>query len=428
MQKEVKKHSLNNIGVKIHMDNRKLLTWIKKFQALLLLCLLLVPLVIHASFIESTMGAAVVNDATAVYYNPAALVLLKNPQIIALNSVGHFQSQFTGAAIQANTGFTQSGTSTIQTPYNLPSLYLGLPMTDKFAMGLAVISNFFNKDVDGNSILRYVQSNNSVKDIDLVPAVEFKPNDFFSVGAAMSFSYANFLLIRTSGFPSLNIPDSQSRNECDGTGVGGDVGFLLKPSKSTIIGFNYRSAVTYRLSGKSVFENNPDVVSNHYGFTFWTPARSVLSVNQSITPTLGIIGTVQRIEWSIFKEINIHGIATQIDSQPVILNANVPYHLHDTWLLTLGSHYRITPKWIIRVAGNYNQSPGNSNFQISNGDSIIFGASMAYEISKNIIIDGGYAHAFIQNENIHVRAASNQINGVTRGFVDVCSLKLTFNL
>lgn len=410
------------------MDDRRLFTSLKKIQTFLLLCLLLFPLTLHASFIESTVGAAVVNDATAVYYNPAALALLKNPQIIALNSVGYFRNQFTGQSIQSNTGFTQSGSSITQTHYYLPSFYLAIPTTDKFTIGLAVISNLFNKDIDGNSILRYVQSNNSIKDIDLVPAVEFKLNDFFSVGAGMNLSHANFLLQPTSGFPSLNIPDSQSRNEADGTGLGGDVGFLLRPGNSTIIGFNYRSAITYRLSGQSVFKSNPEVVSNHYGFTFWTPARSVLSIDQFITPTLGIIGTIQRIEWSKFKEINIHGIATQIGSQPVILNAKVPYHLHDTWLLTLGSHYRITPKWIIRIAGSYNQSPGNSNFQISNGDSIILGGSMAYEINKNIIIDGGYAHAFIENENIHVKTSSNQINGETRGFVDVFSLKLTFNL
>lgn len=410
------------------MDSRRLFTWIKKFQTFFLLCLLVFPLTLHASFIESTMGAAVVNDATAVYYNPAALVLLKNPQIIALNSLGYFRSRFTGEAIQTDTGFTQSGSSVTKTHYYLPSGYFAIPTPDKkFTIGLAVISNLFNKDIDGNSILRYAQSNNSIKNVDIVPAIAFKLNDFFSVGAGMNISYANFLLERTFGFPSLNIPDSQSRNECDGTGVGGDAGILLKPGKSTMIGFNYRSAIIYRLRGKSVFESNPEVVSNHYGFTFWTPARSVLSINQFITPTLGIIGTLQRINWSIFKEINIHGIATQIGSQPVILNAKVPYHLHDTWLLTLGSHYRITPKWIIRIAGSYNQSPGNSRFQISNGDSIILGASMGYDISKNIVIDTGYAHAFILNENIHVATGLNRINGITTGSVDVFSLKLTFN-
>lgn len=127
------------------MDNQRW-AWIKKFKALLLLSLFSFPLPLYASFIESSMGAAVVNDATAAYYNPAALVLLKNPQIIILNSLSNFHSQFTGQAIQANTGFTLSGSSVTETHYYLPSLYLAKAITNKVTIGLAVISNIFNKD------------------------------------------------------------------------------------------------------------------------------------------------------------------------------------------------------------------------------------------------------------------------------------------
>lgn len=398
------------------------------FRALFLLCLLLFPITLRASFIEATMGAAVVDDATAVFYNPAALALLKNRQIIILNTVSSFSSEFTGRAIQVNTGFTQSGNSDTTTRYYLPSLYLGMPVTNHVTVGFAVISNFFNNDPDGSSILRYVQSSNKIQNVDFVPALEYKFNDFFSVGASINLSYADFLLMRTLGFPSLNIPDSQSRNESDATGIGGDVGFLLKPSQYTTIGFNYRSAVTYQFNGTSILESNPEVISNDYGFKFWTPARSVLSINQMITPAFGMIGTVQYIQWSIFKEIDIHGIATKIGSQPVILDAKVPYYLRDTWLLTLGAYQRITPKLILRVAGSYNQSPANGNYQISNGDSIIVGPSISYQISKNMIIDASYAHAFIQNKDIHITGAINQIDGVTSGFLDTFSLKLTFNI
>lgn len=400
------------------------LNGIKKFQIFILLYLLIFPLKLQASFIESTMGAAVVNDATATYYNPAALVLLENSQIISLNSFGSFHSNFTGQAIQPNTNSTQEGSSNIKTNYFLPSFYLGIPTNDKITLGLALIGNSFDKDINEGSILRYVQPSNSVQNVDMVPAIEYKLNDMISFGAGIDISYANFLMKSISGFQSLNIPDSESRNQCDGTGVGEDVGVLLKPSNSTIIGLNYRSAVIYRLRGKSVFEGNPEIVSDHYGFNFWTPARIVLSASQSITSKFGIIGTIQRIKWSIFQDVNIHGIATPIG----VLNANVPYHLHDTWLLTIGGQYRITPSCVIRIASSYNQSPANSNFQISNGNSIILGASMGYEISKNIIIDGGYAHAFIQNKHINVTTANNIINGITSGFVNAVSLKLTFNL
>lgn len=398
------------------------------FQRIIFIYLVVFPLVLHASFIESTIGTAVVNDATATYYNPAALILLKNNQMVTLGSIAYFHSHFTGQVTQAATGFTQSGSSNAHTHYYLPSLYFGVPTHYKIALGLAVISNSFNRDMENNSILRYTQSNNSIQNIDVVPAIGIRLNEFFSIGAGINISYANFLLKPILGFPSLNIPDSQSRNESSGTGWGGDVGFLLKTSVSTLIGFNYRSSVTYQLEGKSVFESQPKVTSNHYHFKFWTPARSVLSINHFITKTLGLIGTLQYIQWNIFKDINIHGIATQIGSQPVIIpSAKVHYHLHNTWLITLGGHYRITPTCVIRIAGSYDGAPASGNYQISNGDNIIIGASIGYEISKIITLDGSYAHAFIRDKRIHV-TGRNLINGINKGSRDALSLKLTINV
>jgi long-subunit fatty acid transport protein len=409
------------------MYNRRVLIGVKGFQCLLLSGLLW-PLTLHASFIESTVGAAVVNDATATYYNPAALTLLKNPQIIGLGSAAFLNTHFTGQFTQPITGFTQSGSSSTRSHYYLPSLYVGLPTTSRIMLGFAIISNDINRDADANSILRYTQSSNSIQDIDLVPAVGIKLTDFLSVGAGVNFSYANFLLEPISGFPSLNIPDNLSRNQCSGTGFGGDIGFLLKPSVTTTIGFNYRSSITYELSGKSTLEANPNVISNHYHLTFWTPARSVISINHFVTSTLGFISTVQRIQWSIFDDVHIHGIATQAGPRAIIVNANVPYHLRDTWLLTLGSHYRVTPKWIVRVAGTYNQASGNGSYQITNGDSITLGSSMGYEIVKNIIIDGSYAHTFIKDRSIHIANQRSVVNGVNEGAINAVSLKLTFNL
>lgn len=390
---------------------------------------LLLPLTAEASFIESSIGAAVVNDATAAYYNPASLTLLKNPQIIMLGSIASFHTQTTGQITQSKIDFTQSGTSNTHTYYYLPSVYFGMPASEKIFFGVAVLSNLFNRDVESNSIFRYVQSDNSVQDIDLVPAIGIKLNNNISFGAGLNFSHANFIFQPTSGFPALNIPDSQSRNESSGNACGWDIGFLLKPTSSTLIGLNYRSSMTYRFSGESVLEGNPGITSDHYSFDFWIPARYTLSVNQSVSPQLGFIGTIQWVQWDIFDEINIRGIATRIGPQPVILpNATVQYHLHNAWIFTLGSHYQITPKWVIRTAGSYLQSPGNENYQISNGDSIVLGVSVGYKIHKNVSLDGSYAHAFIRNQNINIANENSTLTGINKGFRDTVSLKLTVNI
>lgn len=410
------------------MTFKKIGTSIIKLPGLFFSLLMLLPLSVQASFIETTIGTAVLNDATASYYNPAALVLLKNPQIIFQESVAKFRTQFTGQSTPTSTGITNTGSSSTNTRYQSPSFYLGIPTTDKLVMGLAVVSNTATRDADESSILRYVQASNTIEDYDVVPALAIKLSDFFSIGVGVNFSYANFNLQPITGFPGSNIADSQSNNKSNGEGIGGNVGFLLMPEPATLIGFDYRTMTTYHQSGKSVFTGPPEVVSNNYHFILSTPARSILSINHFINKQLGFIGTIQRIQWSTVTNIHVYSIANVSGTTPVSLNGIVPYYLRDTWLVTLGTQYRITPKCILRVAGSYNQSPGNPYYQIANGDSLVLGASMGYELNKTVTIDGSYAHAFMLNENIDINGAKFIINGVNKSSRDGLSLKLTFNV
>lgn len=386
--------------------------------------LLLFPIMAYASFVESTIGTAVVNDATATFYNPAALTLLTNPQIISLNTYAHSSDTFTGQTRQGNLP-PQSGDANIQTNYFLPSFYLGIPaFNKKLTAGLAVILDSFNKDSEDTSILRYAQSDSSIKSIDVVPGIGVKLNQYFSLGAGMNFSRVDMLSNPIFGFPRLNIPDSESTNDSRGDGVGGNVGFLLKPSNSTLMGFDYRTAVTYSMNGTSTLESNPPIFSDNYQFKIWTPASAVFTISQAATRALGFIGTVRYIQWDIFKDVHINGIATPLG----IINATQTYNLHNSWLFTLGSQYKITPKLIFRVASSYVQSPADGNYQISNGDGIILGASMGYKITKHFTIDGSYAHDFMQNQPINITTGRNTIIGVNEGIRDVVSLKLTVNI
>lgn len=401
---------------------------IKNTVLYFILLFVVLPDIAQASFIETTMGTAVLNDATASYYNPAALVLMKNSQIIFQDSAANFYTQFTGQTTSTLTGTTNTGTSSSNTRYYSPSLYAGMPASDDLIIGLALVSNSATRSVDENSILRYIQANNTIEDYDLTPALAIKLSDNFSIGAGINFSYANFNLQPITGFPESNIADSQSTNKSSGSGIGGNIGFLFKPNSETLIGMNYRSMTTYHQSGQSTFSGPPQVISNQYHYILSTPARFTLSINHFFNKKIGLIGTIQRIQWSTLTNIHVYGIANSSGGMPVILNGVIPYYLRNTWLFTLGTHYRMTPKWILRAAGSYNQSPGNPYYQIANGDSVILGVSIGYKLNKTMTIDGSYAHAFLLNENININGARFMVSGINKGSRDGISLKLTLNV
>lgn len=386
------------------------------------------PLSAHASFIEATIGTAVINDASAVYHNPAALVLLKNPQAVALGTYATYNGSFTGQTIQGGTGFIQSGTAPTHVKYVLPSIYLGAPVTDRLVIGVGVVTNFFSNNSEENTILRYAQSSNSVQDADLVPGFGIQVNDYLSLGGGVSFSRAHMLMQPVTGFPTLDIPDSATRNDTSSVGIGGNAGFVLKPSPSVLVGFNYRNAITYHMRGTSTFQGPPTVNSGTYNFKFWVPARSVLSVNYFMTPRFGIIATAQYIQWSIFRNININNVAAFIGGNPTLVSVSVPFHLNNAWLGTFGVQYWLTQKWIVRVAGTYIESQGNPHYQMANGDNLVVGGSTAYTLSKNFTIDASYAHGFIRNQDINIMGIRNVVTGVNSGDRDSVSLKLTVNV
>lgn len=389
----------------------------------------LLPWTLYASFIESTMGTAVVNDATATYHNPAALILVEKAQMVGLASKAADHGQFIGQSIETIGGLIQSGTSKDHTNYNLPSGYLALPINKKIRLGLAVLLDKLNSDIDEPSILRYDQSSNQIKNIDYILGAALELNDYVSIGSGAIYSDARFTSHRILGFPSLDVPDSQSHNVTKGDNFGWNLGFLITPFQSTKIGLDYRSAVSYQFRGKSELDGTSPIISNQFNFNFWTPARSVITISHFVTPTLGFITTAQWVQWGVFNNVTMHGLATQVGKQSLIVpTAVVPYHFQDAWVLTLGGIKQITSNWVLRVAGTYNQSPGNGFYRITSGDDYILGASTGYQMHKNLAIDASYAHAFTKNQPIDIASQKNRIVGVYKGYRDSVSLKLTFTI
>lgn len=391
-------------------------------------CLLSGPL--HASFIEQTMGTAVVKDATAIYFNPAALTLSPHYQLILLGTLARTQFEFSGSAQKVPFGSSESGSTTTQSNFFLPSMYLSIPVSVRFVAGFAVVANDFNRELDNSPILRYILARNQTNNIDFIPALGIKINQFLSIGGNLNVTYAHLVQEPiAAGIPRLNIPESRSLNDSKANSLGGDFGILVKPGKKTALGFNYRSAVAYNLQGRSTITGSQSISSDDYHFKYWTPARSVMTLSHFLNEKLGFLGTVQYVQWDIFKTVSVYNFATQAASRVFIIpKAQINYHFHNSWLLTLGTIYQVTPKWVIRVAGTYNQSPSNGRFQIGPGDSLITGFSMGYRLMNALSVDLGYAHVFFKKEEIDIQTSQSRITGFNEGAHDAVSLKFTLTV
>ncbi len=254
--------------------------------------------------------AAVVEDASIVFYNPAGMVHLKRPEITAgfsyLSGDGKFEGEGTDAAgkyIAPNMDEYSNGGDFLGTAF-IPFLYYVNPINESVALGFGIFTPFgTNTDYDADFVGGGFADQTQLKSIEFQPSVSLKLNDQWSVGAGIDIVYMKGLLSKqvdtvpynpqaaaiyqglvdqvmqdnpgiTEAQASAGVSQStglsadtplfdsqyegfENHYEVEGNdwGTGFNFGVMWKPTDSTTVGLTYRSEMQFNLEGQSKFKN-----------------------------------------------------------------------------------------------------------------------------------------------------------------------------
>ena len=382
-----------------------------------------------AAFVDSVGGTAIVSDATAAYYNPAALTLIHKNQLVLLGIYQNVYSHFTGTASETITGvgtFTQSGSTSSATNYYIPDSFLAIPVTQNVTLGFGEIYTFYGaSEYPYNSILRYFGTTSYISVLDFIPSIGVRVNDKLALGGGLDFDVAKTTLNFVFGFPGV-IADTQIVNKATAAGVGGHVGILIQPKLGTTIGLTYHSVASLNFTGHSTKESATPLSTNLFKVSIPAVPSTEFSVDQFVNRKLGFIGTVKYTQWNRVKTLNLQNVVIT-SATPPTPSTVAQYHLRNTWRFTLGTHYTVNPKWSLRAAVTYDQDPVNSRYQLATGTNYLLGLSAAYHFTPDVIFDLSYGHVWYKGSNINI-TGSNTITGSTRGHRDGVVGKLTWNL
>ena len=229
-------------------------------------------------------GAAVAEDASTIYTNPAGMSRLPGIQGVVAGDVICLSAKFSDngslpAAFQPlgdNGG--NAGTCAV-----VPSLYLAVPINKQFAFGLGIGAPFGLKtEYDTSWLGRFQAIKSEVKTLNINPALSWKVTDMVTVGAGVNWqqikatltnavNYSGALAVaaqqaaETGLIPPSVIPpilagtaglESQAAVNGSDSAWGWNIGVLIEPDKDTRIGAQYRSTIKYTISGQVDF-NNP---------------------------------------------------------------------------------------------------------------------------------------------------------------------------
>ena len=398
-------------------------------------------------------AAAVAEDASTIFFNPAGMSYLPDSQFVAA-----------GQAIRPTASFNNNDSKTIGplgTPATmsggnggdpgnwafLPNVYYAKAVTDSIHLGLGLNSPFgLETKYDNSWVGRYQVLNSKLQTININPSVSFKANDWLSLGAGINIQYAETTLTnaldvgticygkvnpRTCGAMGLTPQNSDGNVSIKGNdwGVGYNLGVIFRPIESTRIGIAYRSRINYNLKGNATFSNIAAPLAGYFPNSavtanFVEPDSVSTSLVHQLNNQWDLLADATWTHWSLFKQLKV------VATSGAVLN-NQPENWQDTMRYSIGASYRYTEKLKFRVGSAYDQTPVKDAYRtarIPDNNRIWMSVGANYKLSSSSSFDAGYTHIFINNAPINqgaVGTVTGQVQGSYNSSIDIISIQYT---
>lgn len=410
--------------------------------------------------------AAMAEDASVVFYNPAALGLLSGTQVSGGLGYLNVETEFN----------LESATSTYGTPLQgsdggdfvpeayIPYIYVTQELIEQVDYGFGVYAPFgtsaeYSEDFVGAGFA----DETSLTAVALRGALGYQIDDSFSIGLGLdlirmqgTLSKSVDLLHPAYGSDYLNY-ENHFEASGEGSGVRFDVSALYQ-FNNTRFGFIYRSEADITLEGQSSFRNEgvavtAPVVLPSGDVSLLAPIPLNVADQDSEVPltlpqsaTFSLVHQIDQLQlqfgatwtdWSSFQHLKIFGTdpstigaLAQLDAQGVQIG-HVVEKWEDVWAFAAGASYQLDNQWLLRAGYAYDQSPIQDQYRtarVPSTDRQWITAGLRYSISQNLSIDSALGYLLMDNTEIdeYNYNTADQRKTTSLGNLDPANLKGEF--
>lgn len=393
-------------------------------------------------------GAAIAEDASTVWYNPAGMTRFTRPQVVV---AGHFikpsftanvnsASAVTGVPISGGPGSDPGEVAVV------PNIYYTQPITSRFSLGAGINAPFgLATEYDNTWAGRYHAVRSEIKSVNVNLAGAYKLNETLSGGVGINYQKVDAELTQAVDFatlctllgasaacgagagfnPNTNPNDGNAKVTADSDAWGYNLGLLLQPSSDSRVGLAYRSKMKHSLSGNfdiTTPGNVPGAITAGTGLVnsgakanVTLPAMWSLSAYGEVSSQLALMGDLTRTQWSALPELRIDFDSAQPDSV-------VTLNLQDTYRLSFGATYKMNGSWVLRGGLALDQSPvttsANRTPRLPDADRTWYSVGAGFQPSPALSFDFGYVYIKVSDSNVTKTAAPGNEN-FARGNLNV---------
>jgi len=369
--------------------------------------------------------AASVKDASAIYYNPAALTRLEGANLVIGGAVIGLKTEFqnSGSSVPSLGGVpfpvplgSEGGNAGKAVP--VPELYLSWQAASQVWLGVGFNVPFgLETDWDPDWMGRFHGTKSKIETYNVNPTIAIKVSDNFSIGGGVSWQHVKATLKQSAAYGGISYFSAYSAvyqqvlaqtgsqaiaaataaaaaggiaQQLGSAGLGlegeasivGDsnawgfnVGALLRLGDEGHLGVSYRSKVKHDLSGDATFGGAP---------TFSTsPALGPIAaigaaLNESFASgpvttqvtwpdTLSVALSYEGEKFELMADYTWTGWK-KIQSLDILRTdgselSTVPLNFKDIYRVGLGANFKLNDKFTLRLGTAYDQAPVQEEFR-----------------------------------------------------------------
>lgn len=377
--------------------------------------------------------AAVAEDASTIFFNPAGLVHLDgrsgqiNTHIIAPTAEFRNQGSVTspaagGVPLTGGNGGDGGEVAVV------PNLYYAHSFSDQLKFGIGFFVPFgLATDYDPGWVGRYHGLRSEVRAYNINPAIAYRINKYLSLGLGISAQLTTAELTNAIDYGTLagspQALDGKGKVEGEDWGFGANVGVLVDVSEATRFGIHYRSHIDHTLKGDATFETPPPAagIAQALGLVN-TTARAKVSLPETVSVSgyhainerWAVLADVTWTKWSRVEELRIQFDSGAPDSVTTL-------GWDDTWRFSAGMIFKPVDRLNVRWGVAYDQTPVPSDARrtprIPDNDRWWLTVGAGWQFNDWFTLDGGYAHLFIDDPRLNQDPAEpeNALRGALIG-------------
>lgn len=311
--------------------------------------------------------AAIGEDASAAWFNPASMSRLKERQVVLgghyIDLNGEVNNEGSTAAPGRPLG---SSTGDFGDEGYIPNFHLVVPFNDRINLGLSVATPFgLRTDFQPDWYGRFQGVTSDIKSVNINPSASFKVNEQWSVGAGVSAQKLDAKLSSQINYAPFGGTEGLTTIAGDGWGYGFNLGVMGQITPATRVGVAYRSAIEQDLEGNVTFDNKPTIgpgapvaaalfANSELTSKIRLPASLSISSVTELNPKWQLLTDATWTEWSTIQKLDFQRQNAPAGAAPLTVQ---DYEWKNSWRFAVGGIYKYSDTINLKAGVAYDITP-----------------------------------------------------------------------